>query len=123
MMVEQQVVQNVSNVITLDALRSNPMIQQLVEECWPNEVCVIGTVRKRATFDKLSLGQFVIGFVTNVFDTHHVETQWNMLNELEETAKLAENISCPIARGVFATSVLKVEEESITWSDSYFSGL
>ena len=41
---------------------------------WPTKVCVIGTVHKRATFDELSLGQFVIGFVANALDAHHVET-------------------------------------------------
>ena len=41
-----------------------------------------------------------------------------MLSELVETVKLAENISWPIARGAFAASMLKVEEESITWSDT-----
>ena len=41
-----------------------------------------------------------------------------MLNELVESVKLAENISWPIARGVFAASMLKIEDESITWADS-----
>ena len=79
---------------------------------------MIGTACKRVTFDELTLGQFVIGFVTNMLDTHHVETQRNMLNEIVEMVKLAENISRPIARGAFAASMLKVEEESITWSDT-----
>ena len=56
---------------------------------WPNEACVIGTARKRVTFDELSLGQCVTGFLTNVLDTHHIETQCNMLNQLVETVKLA----------------------------------
>ena len=46
---------------------------------WPNESCVIGTARKQVTFDELSLGQFVIGFVNNVLDTQHVPTMRNML--------------------------------------------
>ena len=123
--------QDLGTTVTLDTLRSNPMIQQLVEERiavlqsnmeaelqqgiyhlrksgrynvsetphatphlrWPNVACVIGTACKRTTFDELSLGQFVIGFVTNVLDTHHVETQQNMLTELVETVKLAENMA------------------------------
>ena len=58
-----------------------------------------------------------IEFDRNVLDTHHVETQWNMLNELVETVKLAQKVSWPFARGAFAASMLKVEEGSITWSD------
>ena len=54
---------------------------------WPNESCVIGTARKRVTFDELSLVQFVIGFVNNVMDTQHVPTMKNMLTELVETVK------------------------------------
>ena len=80
---------------------------------WPNESCVIGTARKRVTFDELSLGPFVIGFVNNVIDTQHVPTMKNMLTELVEAVKLAENISWPIARGVLAASMLKIEDESI----------
>ena len=147
--------QDLGTTATLDTLRSNPIIQQSVEERiavleskmkaelqqgiyhrrksgrynvsetshaiphlrWPNVACVIGTARKRTMFDELSLGQFVIGFVTDVLDTHHVETQQNMLTELVETVKLAENISWPIARGAFAASMLKIEEENITWND------
>ena len=106
---ERSTVINPMNPPTLDTLRSNPLIQQLVEERmaaletrmkleiqggmqrrrksgrynvadtphlrWPNEACVIGTARKRVTFDELSLGQFVIGFVYNVMDTHNMSQQ------------------------------------------------
>ena len=140
----------------IDMLRSNPLIQLMVEERmalleakmklelqggmsrrrksgrynisdtphstphlrWPNESCVIGTARKRTTFGELTLGQFVIGLVTNALDTQHTPTMKSMLNELVETVKLAENISWPIARGAFAASMLKIEDESITWADS-----
>ena len=143
-------------VSNINMLRSNPLIQQMVEERmalleakmklelqggmsrrrksgrynisdtphstphlrWPNESCVIGTARKRTTFDELTLGQFVIGLVTNALDTQHIPTMKIMLNELVETVKLAENISWPIARGAFAASMLKIEDEGITWADS-----
>ena len=85
---------------------------------WPNESCVIGTATKRVNFDELTLGQFVIGFINNVLDTQDVLTMRNMLTELAETVKLAENISWPIARGAFAASMLKIEDESITWADT-----
>ena len=85
---------------------------------WPNESCVIGTARKRTSFDELTLGQFVIGLVTNALETQHTPTMRSMLNELVETVKLAENISWPIASGAFAASMLKIEEESISWGDT-----
>ena len=44
----------------------------------------------------------------------------NMRTELVETVKLAENISWPIARGAFATSMLKIEDESISRSNTRF---
>ena len=71
-----------------------------------------GTAIKQVTFDELLLGQFVIGFVNNV------PTMKNMLLELVETVKLPENISWPIARGVFAASMLKIKDESISWNDT-----
>ena len=142
----RQGTQDLGTTATLDTLHSNPIavleskmkaeLQQGIYLCsksgrynvsetphatphlrWPNEACVIGTACKRTTFDELSLGQFVICFVTNILDTHHIETQQNMLTELVETVKLAENISWPIARGAFAASLLKIEDESITWND------
>ena len=135
---EHTVTTDMGSAPTMDMLRSNPLIQQMMEErmampChrksgtrynvsdtlhamphlrWPNESCVIGTARKRATFDELTLGQFVIGFINNVLDTQHVPTMRSMLNEL------AENISWPIARGAFAVSMLKIEDENITWADT-----
>ena len=62
---------------------------------WPNQSCVIGTARKRTTFDKLTIDQFVIAFINNVLDTQHAPTMRNMLNELAKTVKLAETISWP----------------------------
>ena len=46
-------------------------------------------------------------------DTHHIPTMKDMLTELVETVKLAGNISWPIARGAFAASMPKIEDESI----------
>ena len=85
---------------------------------WPNQSCVIGTARKRTTFDELTIDQFVIAFIKNVLDTQHAPTMRNMLNELAETVKLAETISWPISRGAFAALMLKIEDESITWADT-----
>ena len=72
------------------------------------------------TLDEFSWGQFIIVFVNNVMDTQHIPTMKNMLTELVETVKLAENISWTIARGAFAASILKIEDESISWSDMCF---
>ena len=84
---------------------------------WPNESCFTGTQRKRTPYDDLSLGQFVVGYINNVLDVQHVETMKHMLTELGEVVKLAENLSWPIARGAFAVSMHKIEEEAITWTD------
>ena len=145
-----------STPITLDSLRMNPYIQQLVEERvavletrmkqelqqggshrkksgrynvsdtplapphlrWPNETCLTGTARKKTPFDDLTFSQFVVGFVQNALDTPHPDTSRRMLVELVETAKLAENLSWPIARGAFAASMHQLEEQQITWQDS-----
>ena len=40
-----------------------------------------------------------------------------MIHELMETVKLAENLSWPIARGAFAVSMQKLEDETLAWSD------
>ena len=84
---------------------------------WPNESCFTGTQRKRTPYDDLTLGQFVIGYINNVLETQHFDTVKHMLTELGETVKLAENLSWPIARGAFAVSMHKIEEETITWAD------
>ena len=49
--------------------------------------------------------------------TPHQDTCRNMIHELMETIKLAENLSWPIARGAFAVSMQKLEDETLVWSD------
>ena len=150
-----------ASTATLEALKANPFIQQLVEErvavlesrmkselqqgntqrkksgrynvadtlCgaahlrWPNESCPVGMSRKRAIYDDLTLGQFVVGFLANVLGTPHQDTCRNMIHELMETIKLAENLSWPIARGAFAVSMQKLEDETLVWSDKWFGYL
>ena len=82
--------------------------------CWPNESYLAGTQRKHTAYDDLNLGQFVAGFIANILDTQHFDTVKNMLKELGETVKLAENLSWPIVRGAFAISMHKIKEETLT---------
>ena len=114
---------------SLEALRANPFIQQLVEErvavlesrmktelqqgnqlrkksgryniadtphCashlrWPNGSYLSSSQRKRTAYDDLTLGQFVAVFITNVLNNQNVDMMKNMLKELGETVRLAEN--------------------------------
>ena len=85
---------------------------------WPNESCLTGAARRKTPFDDLSCCQFVIGFFQNVLDTPHPETSHCMLAELIEMAKLAENLSWPIARGAFAASLHQLEDQQIIWQHS-----
>ena len=84
---------------------------------WPNELCPVGINRKRTVYDDLTLGQFTVGFLANVLDTSHQDTCRHMIHELMKTIKLVENLSWPIARGAFAVSMHKLEDETLTWSD------
>ena len=89
---------------------------------WPNESRLTGSVCKRTAYDNLTLGQFVVGFVSNVLETNNPDVRKSMLAELVETVKLAEYLSWPIARGAFAVAMHRVEEEAIVWADSrYFA--
>ena len=85
---------------------------------WQNESCPVGAGRKRPAFDDLTMGQFVIGFLNNIMDTQHQDLSRHMMVELNETIKLTENWSWPIARGAFALSMHKIEEGSLVWSNS-----
>ena len=146
---------SLASTATLEALKANPFIQQLVEESvavleskmkselqqgntqrkksgrynvadmpcgaphvrWPNESCPVGINRKRTVYHDLSLSQFTVGLLANVLDTSHHCTCRHMIHKLMETIKLAENLSWPIARGAFAVSMHKLEDETLTWSD------
>ena len=77
-----------------------------------------GAGRKRPSFDDLSMGQFVIGFLNNIMDTQYQELVRHMMVELNKTIKLAENLSWPIARGAFAASMHKIEDRILVWSNS-----
>ena len=81
---------------------------------WPNKSCPVGVGRKIPPFDYLTLGQFVIGFLNNVMNTKHPELARNMLIQLNEMVKLAENLSWPIPHGAFATSMHKIEDGALT---------
>ena len=154
--IEKFTAEDAGQSMTLETLRTNPIIQQLVEERiavmesrmrtelqqgvykrkksgryntletphgtpqvrWPNEGCLTGTARRRVPFDDLTLGQFVIGFVTNALDTQHPSLMRNMLLEMVKTIKLAENMSWPIAKGAFAASMHRIEDEPLSWNDS-----
>ena len=154
--VEKPIETTAAASVTLDSLRMNPYIQQLVEERvavletrmrqelqqggshrkksgrynvsdtplapphlrWPNETCLTGAARKKTPFDDLTFCQFVVGFVQNALDTPHPDTSRRMLTELVEMAKLAENLSWPIAWGAFAASMHQLEDQQITWQDS-----
>ena len=87
---------------------------------WPNESCLTGSVCKQTAYDDLTLGQFVVGFVSNVLETSSPDVRRSMLAELVETVKLAENLSWPIARGAFAVAMHRVEEEATVWADSHY---
>ena len=78
----------------------------------------MGTAQKKTPFDDPIFCQFDVGFVQNALDTPHPDTSRRMLTELVETAKLAENLSGPIARGAFATSMHQLEDQQIMWQDS-----
>ena len=149
--IEKIGVENSGQPMTLEVWRSNPIIQQLVEERfavmesrmhtelqqgvykrkksgryntsetphgtphlrWPNKSCLTGPTRRRVPFDDLTLGQFVIGFVTNTLETQHPSLMRNMLLEMVETIKVAENISWPIA-----TCMHRIEDETLSWNDA-----
>ena len=87
---------------------------------WPNESCPTGATRKRTAYDDLTLGQFVIGFLTNIIDTSNAEMSRHMSTELLDTVKLSENLSWPITLGAFAVAMHKVEDETVTWADTRF---
>ena len=87
---------------------------------WPNESCLTGATRKRTSYDDLTLGQFVVGFLKNAMDTTNPQLSRAMLNELVETVKLSENLSWPIARRAFAVAMHRIEEDSVNWSDTRF---
>ena len=85
---------------------------------WPNELCLVGTKRKRPAYDDLSLGQFIIGFVNNIMEIQSAELSKCMFVELSETMKLAQNLSWPIERGAFATSMHKIEDGTLAWNNN-----
>ena len=48
----------------------------------------------------------------------HQDLARNMMTELNETIKLAENPFWPIARGAFAMSMHKIEDGTLVWYNS-----
>ena len=85
---------------------------------WPNEVFNVGSDnKKRPTFDNLTSGQFIWGFVKNVREVQDIETKNRMLEELGNIVKLSETGGWDVARDAFAEMMHKIEDGELTWGD------
>ena len=65
---------------------------------WPNEGCFAGSMKKRVTYDDLTLGQFASGQINNILEVANPQIARAMLHQLSETISSAENLSWGIAQ-------------------------
>ena len=84
---------------------------------WPNEGCFVGILKKRVTYDDLSLGQFASGQINNILEVSDPRVAKAMLLQLSETINSAENLSWHIAKGAYACNMHNLEEGRLSWLD------
>ena len=84
---------------------------------YANENILVGTTKRRVTFDELTPIQFALGFVKNVNDTIDPLTRRFMMAELYEILKLIEATSWSVAKGAYIVVMHAIEDGELMWQD------
>ena len=85
---------------------------------WPTEgfLGVIG--KKRASYDELSLPEWAVGQLNNVFHIQDPSTAKHALLQVILALKDAISLPCGAVRSAWGNSMHEVEQGTLTWEDS-----
>ena len=85
---------------------------------WPNEGCHSANGRKRATYDELSLPQWVLGQLTNIYNIQDPALIKQILLQVIMATRDATSLPWPVVRGAWAASMHKIEEGTLNWANT-----
>ena len=84
---------------------------------WPNEGFYSMQGKKRSTYDKLSIPEWAVGQLTNIFHMQNPDTVKKALLQTILALKDATSLPWPAVRAAYGTSTHKVELGNLSWGD------
>ena len=97
---------------TTDIVHTTP------EYRWPNEGYHAPAGRKKVAYDDLTLPQWVVGKLSNIFYMKDPTTAKHALLQVILAMKDATSLPWPAVRGAWATSMHDLEEGHLGWQDA-----
>ena len=97
---------------TTDVTHSSPEFR------WPNEGYYAPAGKKRVPYDDLTLPQWTVGQLTNIYHMKHQNISKQALLQVILAMRDATSLPWPAVRGTWATSMHDLEEGYLTWQDA-----
>ena len=97
---------------TTDVTHSSPEFR------WPNEGCHAPAGKKNVPYDDLTLPQWTVGQLTNIYHMKDQNVSKQALIQVILAMRDAISLSWPAVRGAWATSMHDLEECHLTWQDA-----
>ena len=84
---------------------------------WPNEGFYSMQGKKRSTYDELSIPEWAVGQLTNIFHMQNPDTVKKALLQTILALKDATSLPWPAVRAAYGTSMHEVELGNLSWGD------
>ena len=94
------------------------VVQSAPEFRWPNEGYHAPGGKKRVIYDELTLPQWVVGQLTNIYHMKDQTTARNALLQVILAMKDATSLPWAAVRSAWATSMHDLEEGNLAWRDT-----
>ena len=91
------------------------VVQKAPEFCWPNEGYYAPAGKKRVIYDDLTLPQWVVGQLSNIYHMRDQTTARHVLLQAILAMKDATSLPWTAIRSVWATSMHDLEEGNLGW--------
>ena len=85
---------------------------------WPQNYILSGTSKSRATYDSLTMSQWVCGFSNIIREETDLETKNFMLDYLSDIMEDSQDFGWPFAKGAHAVLLCKMEQDKIQWHET-----
>ena len=85
---------------------------------WPHNYVLTGSTKSRASYDSLSMSQWVAGFGQIIKEQNDPTTKNQMLDYMSDLMEDSHDFGWQAAKGCHAVLLVKMEEGKIAWKDT-----
>ena len=85
---------------------------------WPHNYVLTGSTKSRASYDSLSMSQWVAGFCQIIKEQNDPTTKNQMLDYMSDLMEDSHDCGWQAAKGCHAVLLVKMEEGKIAWNDT-----